>query len=47
LWKFVIPVSERKKVLEYLNCFNIKSFSLFGSEESLMESLAIQEFDLR
>ena len=46
LWKISIPVSERRKVLEYLNRFNISSYSLFGSEESLMESLAIEVFDL-
>lgn len=44
LWKFIIPASERRKVLRLLERFNITSFSLFGSEESLMESLALREF---
>ena len=47
LWKFVLPASERQKVLRFLDRINIRSFSLFGSEESLMESLALQEFVIR
>jgi len=46
LWKFSIPATERRKVLKYLDRFNISSYSLFGSEESLMETLAIHEFDI-
>ena len=47
LWKFTLPTSERKKVLKYLELYNINSFSLFGNEESLMESLALKELYLR
>ena len=47
LWKFTIPVSERSKVLRKLDMYNINSFLLFGSEESLMETLAIREIFLR
>lgn len=43
LWKFNIPASERHKVLKRLEQYNINAFSLFGSEESLMETLAFRE----
>jgi hypothetical protein len=43
-WKFTIPVSERSKVLALLDEHNLNAFSLFGSEESLMETLATREF---
>ena len=43
LLKFNIPSSERLKILKQLERFNINAFSLFGSEESLMETLSIRE----
>jgi hypothetical protein len=43
-WKITIPVSERVKVLQELGEYNVNSFSLFGSEESLVDTLAAQEF---
>lgn len=43
-WKFIIPVSERTKVLSLLDEVNLNAFSLFGSEEGLMETLANREF---
>ena len=42
LWKFNIPASEREKVLRRLEQYNINAFSLFGSEESLMEALTFR-----
>lgn len=45
-WKFVIPPTERPKVLSVLDRYNLNQYSLFGSEESLMETLALREFDL-
>jgi hypothetical protein len=45
LTKFLIPRSERLKVLNKLNLMNINSHSLFGTEESLMETLAYQEIE--
>jgi hypothetical protein len=42
LWKFNIPSTERKKVLGLLDQHNLNAFSLFGTEESLMETLAIR-----
>lgn len=47
LWKFNIPVSERSKVLERLDQYNINAYSLFGSDDSLMETLALREILLR
>lgn len=44
LRKFNIPKGERVKVLEILDKVNINSFSLFASEESLMDTIAKREF---
>jgi hypothetical protein len=43
LIKYDIPVSEQQKVLKKLDSMNITAYSLFGSEPSLMETLALQE----
>jgi hypothetical protein len=45
-WKITIPASERSKVLHELGEYNLNSFSLFGSEESLMDTLAAKEFSV-
>lgn len=47
LWKFNIPCSERVKVLKSLDGHNLNAFSLFGSEESLMETMALRELEFR
>ena len=44
-WRFAIPAGERRKVLKLLDEHNLNAFSLFGSEESMMETLAAREFD--
>ena len=43
--KVNIPSSERRKVLTLLDEHNINAFSLFGSEESLMETLRIRKLE--
>ncbi len=43
LWKFNIPVTERIKALNVLNRMNINSFSLFGSEDALVETISTNE----
>jgi hypothetical protein len=43
--KYTLPVSDREKVLKQLQRMNVTAFSLFGSEESLMETLAYQEIE--
>ncbi|MGA9796339.1 MAG: FRG domain-containing protein, partial [Rhizomicrobium sp.] len=45
LFKFNIPGKERIKVLKLLDRYNLNAFSLFGSEESLMETMARRQFD--
>ncbi len=45
LTKYLIPRSERAKVLSKLDFMNINSYSLFVTEESLMETLAYQEIE--
>ena len=40
LWKFTLPSSEGATVLKRLDEYNINAFSLFQSEESLLETLA-------
>lgn len=45
-WKFNLPYSERVKVLKFLDQHNLNAFSLFGSEESLMETLALRTWHL-
>jgi hypothetical protein len=44
LWKLTVPVSEAVEVFRELEQHNLNAFSLFGSEESLMETLANREF---
>jgi hypothetical protein len=46
LYKFNIPSTERKTVLAFLDDFNLNAYSLFGSEEGLMHTLAFRAFDL-
>jgi hypothetical protein len=43
LWKFDLPSSERLKVLRLLDDYNLNASSLFGSEESLLETMWFRE----
>jgi addiction module HigA family antidote len=43
LQKFVLDISDRPKVLSELNDYNLNAYSLFASEEGLMETLSIRE----
>jgi hypothetical protein len=45
LKKYTLPISERRTVQKKLQRMNVTAFSLFGSEESLMETLAYQEIE--
>jgi hypothetical protein len=47
LYKISIPETERLKVLKHLDQFNLNGYSLFNSGESLMETLAFREMDLK
>ena len=42
--KYVIPASERVTALHNLDAYNINSYSLFGSEESLLETLFLRKY---
>jgi hypothetical protein len=46
-WKFMIPSTERRKVLKQLNDYNLNAFSLFGSEESLLQTMWLREHSFR
>lgn len=43
LWKYNLPMTERKNVLRALEKMNINAFTLFGTEDSLMEAIATKE----
>jgi hypothetical protein len=43
LWKFNVPSKEKNQALKSLNKMNINSYSLFGSEDSLVESISTNE----
>ena len=43
LWKFSLPRTERAEVMRLLNDFNLNAYSLFGSEDALMSTLAEKE----
>jgi len=43
LTKYLIPISERAKVLNKLDLMTINAYSLFGDEEGLMQHLAYKE----
>ncbi len=46
-WKITLPTTERTKVLRLLDDCNLNAFSLLDSEDSMMDMLAVREFDLR
>ncbi|MBI5428243.1 MAG: FRG domain-containing protein [Nitrospinae bacterium] len=45
--KFNIPSSERLKVLRLLDEYNLNAFSLFQTEEALLDTIAVRELELR
>jgi hypothetical protein len=46
-WKFTLPASERLSVLKILDKYNLNSYSLFQSEEALLETMAFREIECR
>jgi len=46
-WKITLPTTERSKVLRALDEYNLNAFSLFESEDSMMEMLTVREFDFK
>lgn len=47
LQKITLPKSEKNKILAKLDQFNLNLHTLYGSEESLMTTLALREFHLK
>lgn len=47
LWKFNIPSSERIGVLRQLDHYNLNAFSLFDTEETLLETMWLREHVLK
>lgn len=47
LWKINIPACERKNALRELNRMNINAYSLFSTEDTLMEATAVTEILLK
>lgn len=45
LTKYILPSSERLKVLSKLDMMNINAHTLFGNEDSLMETIAFREIE--
>lgn len=42
--KYILPASERLMALHNLQAYNINSYSLFGTEESLLESIFLEKY---
>lgn len=47
LIKITIPSSERMKALEELSDYNINHYTLFQTEEALVKTMAIKEFEMK
>ena len=47
LWKFRLPGHLRLEVLRELDGYNLNAFSLFQTEDSLLETLALREIDFQ
>jgi hypothetical protein len=47
LWKFRVPATERLKVLLLLDRANLNAYSLLGTDEALLETLAFRELEAR
>ena len=47
LWKFTIPSSERLPILRKLDEYNLNAFSLFDTDEALLETMWFREHVLR
>lgn len=47
VYKITVPASERAKILSLFDRYNLNGFSLFGSEDALMDTLAFREIDVK
>jgi hypothetical protein len=44
IMRYIIPASERARALHSLDAYNINAYSLFGSEESLLETIFMRRY---
>lgn len=47
IWKFTLPASERLSVLKKLDAYNLHAYSLFQTEDALLETTALREIEFR
>jgi len=47
VFKITIPVTERLAALKHLDLMNINQFSLFGSDDSMVRTIARRELLFR
>lgn len=47
LWKMTLPARERLKAMRYFDKVNLNEFTLFDTEEGLLEMLAVRVTDMR
>jgi hypothetical protein len=47
VWKFDIPSTERTRILKSLDQYNLNAFSLFDSQETLLETMWLREKGLK
>lgn len=47
LWKITLPATERLTVLRYLDQYNLNAYSLFPTEDALLETVALRELSFR
>jgi hypothetical protein len=43
-WKITLPVDAREEAMQQLRAMNISMYTLFGSEDALVQSIADREF---
>jgi len=44
LWKFILPSSESRNALRKLDTYNINAYSIFQSEDSVIETVFLREY---
>ena len=47
LWKFIFPASERLVVLKQLDLYNLNAYSLFQTEDALLETVALRVLEFQ
>ena len=45
VWKFTISSAARSDVLRFLDSSNLNAYSLFGTEDALMQTMAVREME--